>query len=176
MASGDAGKVKRKNKIKFQFCIRPIEMLESPVYQVLSRAAHQVLSRIEIEHAHHGGNDNGRLPVTYGNFEAYGLHERMIAPAIRELEALGFIEVTQRGCGGNAAFRQPSLYRITYRHAHDAEGDGTHEWRAIKTVEHAEEVARQARLDADPLAIKRGKNKIPPTQSEPFRLHKVGAK
>jgi hypothetical protein len=42
------------------------------------------LSRIEIEHAHHGGAVNGALPVTYEHFIEYGLHRRMIAPAIRE--------------------------------------------------------------------------------------------
>jgi hypothetical protein len=41
---------------------RLIEMLRSPAYRALSRAAHQVLARIEIELADHGGMDNGKLP------------------------------------------------------------------------------------------------------------------
>jgi hypothetical protein len=159
VGSGSAGK--RKNAIVGQFASRPIAMLESPAYRVLSLSAHRALARIEIEHAHHGGKDNGRLPVTYIDFETYGIHRRVIAPAIRELEALGFVEVTQRGCAGNAEFRQPSLYRITYRHAHDAAGDGTHEWRAIKTDERAEEIANSARLDADPKAVTAGKKRNP---------------
>ncbi len=108
-----------------------------------------MLARIEIEHAHHGGADNGQLPVTYADFQKYGIHLHAIAPAVRELEALGFIEVTQRGCGGNAEFRQPSLYRITYRHAKNETGDGTHEWRRLETDETAEAVANAARHNAD---------------------------
>jgi len=171
-----ARKPGRKNAIAGQFAARPIAMLEAPAYRVLSRAAHLVLSRLEIEHAHHGGKDNGKLPCTYQHFQEFGVHERMIAPAVRELVALGLVEITRRGCGGNAEFRQPNLYRLTYRPAHDASGDGTHEYQAIPTIDRADEIAKQARLAADPGAVRRAKNKIPPTQSEPFRLHKVGAK
>src|SRR6202161_2298900 len=105
-----ARKPGRKNAIAGQFAARPIAMLESPAYRVLSRAAHQVLSRLEIEHAHHGGCDNGKLPCTYCDFGEYGLHEHVIAAAIREVVALGLVEVVQRGCGGNSEFRKPSLY------------------------------------------------------------------
>jgi hypothetical protein len=55
---------KRRNKISGQFAARLIEMLESPAYRTLSRSALLVISRIEIELAYHGGNDNGQLPVT----------------------------------------------------------------------------------------------------------------
>jgi hypothetical protein len=54
-----------KNKIAGQFSARTIEMMESPAYRALSIHAHRILSRLEIEHAYHGGNENGRLPVTY---------------------------------------------------------------------------------------------------------------
>jgi hypothetical protein len=139
----------RRNQIAGQFAARRIDMLQSPAYRVLSRAAHQVLSRIEIEHAHHGGAENGVLPVTYEHFIEYGLHRRMIAPAIRELAALGFLEVTRRGSALNAHLCQSSMYRLTYRHAKGADGDGTHEWRNIRTLEEAEALARQARNEAD---------------------------
>jgi hypothetical protein len=69
-------------------------MLESPAYRVLSRAARMVLDRIEIEHMHHGGRENGNLPVTYNDFVVYGIHRHGISPAIRESQALGFIEIT----------------------------------------------------------------------------------
>ena len=129
------------------FAPRLIEMLRSPAYQVLSLAAHKVLARIEIELANHGGTRqaNGRLPVTFDHFEEYGLHRRSIAPAIREVEALGFVEVTQRGCGGNANFKQPSMYRLTYRPAEGAPSDGSHEWRRITDLSTAAALAEQAR-------------------------------
>jgi hypothetical protein len=145
---------KRKNSIAGQFAARPILMLESPPYRVLSRAALQVLARIEIEHAHHGGVENGVLPVPYDHFVEYGIHRHAIAPAIRELVALGLVEVTQRGCAGNAEFKQPNLYRLTYRNAKGAAGDGTHEWRLVKTVEQAEQIAKRARADSDPRVLR----------------------
>jgi hypothetical protein len=140
----------KRNAIAGQFAARPIAMLESAAYRTLSRAAHQVLSRIEIEHAHHGGVENGELPVTYDHFVEYGLHRHAIAPAIRELAALGFIEVTRRGCALNGDLQQVSLYRLTFRHAKRAAGDGTYEWRRITTIGQAEALAKAARHEVDP--------------------------
>jgi len=118
-------------------------MLESPAYRALSLSGHRILARIEIEMAHHGGGDNGKLPVTFDDFEAFGIHRHAIAPGIRECEALGFVEITERGCAGNREFRQASLYRLTYRPLNRA--DPTHEWRRVKTVEEAQMITRQAR-------------------------------
>lgn len=56
-----------------QFSAHPISMLESPAFRVLSASAYRVIARIEIELAHHGANDNGRLPVTYEDFVDYGI-------------------------------------------------------------------------------------------------------
>ena len=115
-------------RIPGKFSPRLIEMLESSAYRALSRAAHQVLARIEIEHANHGGKDNGSLPVTFDQFVAYGIHRRMIAPAIRELVALGFLEITQQGRAGNGEWRRPNMFRLTYR---DTDVSATNEWRRI---------------------------------------------
>ena len=82
----------RKNKISGQFSWRTIAMMESPAFQVLSLSGRRVLDRLEIEHAHHGGNDNGQLPVTYDQFIEYGIHRNAVSPAIREVEALGFVK------------------------------------------------------------------------------------
>src|SRR5262249_46769692 len=95
-------------------------MLESPAYRVLSRSAHMVLARIEIELAHHAVNDNGRLPVTTENFVEYGMHRTSVAPALREAEALGFIRITERGHGGNAEYRSPNRFYLTYAHTRDS--------------------------------------------------------
>src|ERR1700730_13730069 len=101
---------KRRSRISGQYSARLIEMLESPAYRALSRSAHMVISRIEVELAHHGGNENGRLPVTTEDFIAYGMDRGSVAPAIREAEALGFIRVTERGRGGNAEYRKPNFF------------------------------------------------------------------
>jgi hypothetical protein len=172
---------RRRNAISEQFVPHTRSMLESSAFRVLSRAAHMVLARIEIEHMHHGGTENGHLPVTYDNFVAYGIHRHAIAPAIRELVALGFIEVTERGRAGNRDFRSPSRYRLTYRHAKNAAGDGTHEWRWIQTMEQAEEVAKRARSNTDETNIsvvrrkrieEQGRNKTPVTENAKFQCRK----
>jgi hypothetical protein len=135
-------------------------MLESPPFRVLSVSGHRILARIEIELAHHGGNDNGRLPVTFDDFRKYGMDRDAIAPAIRECEALGFIEVTVRGRAGNAEFRAPNKFRLTYRPAKDVVGDGTHEWRQIKTIEDAFALAREARKTPQKQNPNRGKPEL----------------
>jgi hypothetical protein len=140
----------RRNKISGQFSAHLVEMLESPPHRVLSLSARRVLDRIEIEHAHHGGNDNGKLPVTFNQFHEYGIHRHSIAPGIREVEALGFLVVTVKGRAGNAEHRAANLFRLTYRHADGLPGDGTHEWRRITTMDEAVKIADTARKDKPP--------------------------
>jgi hypothetical protein len=41
--------IRRRNRISEQYSVRLITMLESPAYCVLSRSAHLVISRIEVE-------------------------------------------------------------------------------------------------------------------------------
>ena len=96
---------KRRNWIARQFAARPIEMLESPAMRVLTLAERRALDRIEIEYAHHGGADNGKLPITYADFERFALHPNVVAPSLRVLVSLGFIEITRKGYGGAAEVR-----------------------------------------------------------------------
>jgi hypothetical protein len=97
-----------KTRISGQWLWRTIEMMASPAFRVLSHSAHRILDRLEIELAHHGGNDDGRLPVTFDHFAEYGIDRHSIAPAMREVEALKFIEATERGRAGNAEYRRPN--------------------------------------------------------------------
>jgi hypothetical protein len=105
---------RKRNQIDGQFSARTIEMLQSPAYRVLSLSAHRVLDRVCIELAQHGGNDNGKLPVTYEQFVEYGIHRHAIAPAIRELEALGFLVVTERGRPSAGEFRLANRFFIPW--------------------------------------------------------------
>ena len=132
----------RRNSIGEQFAPRTIRMLRCPAYSVLSLSGRRVLDRIEIEMADHGGTDNGKLPVTYDDFERYGIHRHCIGPAIREVVALGFVEITEQGRAGNAEWRKPNLFRLTYRHT---KYEPTNEWEKIKTPEEAEAIAQAAR-------------------------------
>jgi hypothetical protein len=134
---------RRRSKIQGQFHARTIEMMESPAYRVLSLSAHRVLDRICVEYAHHGGTENGRPPVTFDDFVDYGIHRHAVAPAIRELEVLGFIEITQRGKPSAGTFRWPNYFRLTF-----VNPEPTNEWKAIKTMEEAKmraDMARSAR-------------------------------
>jgi hypothetical protein len=142
----------RRNKFEGQFAGRLIAMLESPAWASLTLTARRVLDRLEIELAKHGGNDNGKLVVTYEQFIAFGIDKNSIAAAIRELEALGFVEA-EHGKAGNREYRWPSSYRLTY---HDVgRAKPTNEWKRIKTTEEADGIADAARKQkATP--IKRG--------------------
>jgi hypothetical protein len=149
--------MKRRNSISGQFSARLIEMLESPAYRVLSRSAHMAISRVEIELAHHGGNDNDQLPVPTEDFIAYGMDRGSVAPGIREAEALGFLRV-QRGRGGNAEHRKPSLFGLTFaQHRDSRRRPPTDDWRTIKTIEEAAQIARTARQAKDQRAVAHGK-------------------
>ena len=141
----------RRNWIGEQFAPRTIRMLRSPAYCVLSLSSRRVLDRIEIEMADHGGTDNGKLPVTYDDFERYGIHRHAIGPAIREVVALGFVEITEAGRAGNAEWRKPNLFRLTYRLTkYEPANDG----RKSKTPEEAEAIAQSARAPRRPAKTK----------------------
>jgi hypothetical protein len=135
-------------------------MLRSPAYRALSLSGHRVMSRVEIELANHGGNDNGRLPVTKQDFIDYGISSaRLVASAIRENVALGFLRVTQRGRGGNAEHRQPNHFLLTFAYGRDSRAiSPTHDWRKIKTNEEAEQIAATARKTKDANAVAFGQH------------------
>src|SRR5262245_50050590 len=111
-----------------QFAPRTIDMLRSPAMRVLSLTGRRILDRIGIELASHGGEDNGALPVTHRDFVEFGIHDHAVAPGLREVEALGLVEI-KRGRAGNAEFRRPSLLRLTYRPSKGKRE--TNEWRHI---------------------------------------------
>ena len=155
----------RHNKISGQFAARLIEMLESPAYRVLSLSAHRVLSRIEIEWAHHGGQDNGQLPVTFDNFADYGVHRASIGPALAELEALGFIMITEKGKKARAAdYRRPNKFLLTSRPVSKG-ADQLPKWKRFKTMEEAEAAAESARR----ISGEKKKSPVRKTYREPVR-------
>ncbi len=98
------------------------------------------------------------MPLTYADLITYGLHENQIAAAMREAQALGFAQCTRRGHGGNAEFRAPNLWRLTY-----VQNIGplapTDEWKRIETLEQAKAIAATARAEKDPLKVALGKSR-----------------
>jgi len=137
----------RRTSISGQFAPRLVEMLESFAYRVMSLSARRAIDRVEIELAHHGGNDNGKLPVTFQQFISYGIDRHSVAPAIREAISLGFLRITQAGCAGNREYRSPNLFRLTYRPAKGVPGDGSHEWKLFGSLGDAKQTASKARAE-----------------------------
>lgn len=140
----------RKSVIKRQFAWRYLDMLYSPAYRALSLSGHRVISRIELELGKHGGDapksgkrENGKLVVTFDDFEEYGIDRHSILGAIREVVALGFVAITEAGRAGNAEFRAPNKFRLTYRPTQGV--DATEDWEKIGTLEEARTIAAQAR-------------------------------
>jgi hypothetical protein len=106
--------MKAKHKPKTEPHIRHmVELLKSPAMWALSRTAHKILMYVECQGAKLAGKKNGKVPITYEDLEAQGLHTNSIAPALNEIHALGVAEV-KRGRGGNAEFRRPNFIRLTY--------------------------------------------------------------
>jgi hypothetical protein len=153
-----SGKYRRRNSINERFSIHTGPMLESPAWRVLSRGAHQFLSRLEVELCRHGGHDSSKLPLTYEDLMVYGMSRNQIPPAMREAIALGFAECTRPGRAGNAEHRLPSLWRITYTFPADG-NQPTDEWQRIKTMREAKAIARDARAEKDERAVRFGKNR-----------------
>jgi hypothetical protein len=168
---------RRRNQIAGQFIVHPRQMIESPAWRALSLGARRALDRIELEHMSHGGAENGKLPVTYLDFEHTGVRRHSVAPAIRELAALGFIEIMRKGYHGAAELRAPSLYRLTYLRARDAgykDATGSHDYLKIKTDEEAEKMAAVARRATDPRNVERGKIHFATPQNVRISPHEKG--
>jgi len=136
-------------------------MISSPAMRALSLSAIRAMHRLEEEHMSHGGAENGRLIVTHDQFIAWGIDKDSVSPAIRELTALGFVEITQPGAAGNEGYRRAARYRLTYVNS-AARLQPSHEWKALKTMEDAKSISAGARAAKDQRAVAAGsKNKIP---------------
>jgi hypothetical protein len=140
----DGKTVPRKKIGAQQWAWLDVKAVESPAFQALSLSGHRVLWRIQIEYCHHGGNENGKLPVTFRDFQKYGIHPGAIAPAIREVAALGFIRITQEGvASSDPQYRRPNMFALT--HVQTEKEPATNDWQRHKTIEDALATAMTAR-------------------------------
>ena len=131
-------------KIAYQFVPLNAEMLDLPAYRVLSLSGHRVLARVQLEICRHGGADNGKLIVTFRDFEDYGIERHSIAPAIAEVVALGFLRITHKGRAGNAGYRSANQFMITHLPMPGVKPFD--DWRKFLTDEDARAAAVDARL------------------------------
>ncbi len=150
----------RNAKIDWPFAAIPWAMLESPAWLALSPNGRRVVDRLIVEHGHHGGKENGRLPCAYTDFVNAGVRDGSVSDAIREAIALGFIKVTERGRAGNGEFRRAAQYELTFLNKGPVKA--THDWQRIETRDDAERISaaarekiarRKARIDQAEVAV-----------------------
>ena len=112
MAKHRRSNVPRPSMMSGPWVAHPAAMIR--VFLELGLAARRILDVLEIEHCRHGRRDNGRLVCTYSNFEQGGVRRGSICGALRELVAVGLIEITRSGRRSYADLRLPSMYRLTF--------------------------------------------------------------
>ena len=139
-----------------QYCGRPLEFLASFAFRALSKSDVMVLARIEMELRHHGGHENGTLPVTKSDFIDYGVYQNAIPGSIRALEALGIITV-KHGRGGNSEHRQPNRFGLNFLCGQLKVAAPTNTWKRFRTLEEAENAAAKARAGKDSTKVSYGR-------------------
>src|SRR4051794_9892127 len=144
MAKHRRSNVPRPSMMRGPWVAHPVAMIR--VFPGLSLAARRILDVLEIEHCCHVRRDNGRLVCTYSNFEQGGVRRGSICGALRELVAVGLIEITRSGRRSYADLRLPSLYRLTFEptYVDGTRAEPTHEWKKQKTGNHSTTVASGA--------------------------------
>jgi hypothetical protein len=120
------------------------EMLESPAWRALPPAAKGVIERIAIEHMSHGGTENGKLPVTYTDFENYGIRRMSIRFGIMAAEALGWITITQEGHAGAGDTRRTTRYALQWLDRHDG-APRSNAWKRFDTLDDAKAAVERVR-------------------------------
>src|SRR5215469_6374386 len=90
------------------------ELLNSPAWRHRSVYARRLIDRLELEHAHHDGRENGFHKLTWRQMREAGISGDFIASTIEEVETLGLVTVTHRGAYRGGARNDMSTYRLNY--------------------------------------------------------------
>jgi hypothetical protein len=118
------------------FCVpMPRDLLISAAWLAMSDQCRKLIDALMVEHADHGGVENGNLKAPYDTLEARGMRRGNILNAVLEARALGIVDPT-RGLRLHGSRKAPSMYRLTWLGTPDGLTP-TNEWRAIKTEEEA---------------------------------------
>ncbi|MCS3896444.1 hypothetical protein M2171_005577 [Bradyrhizobium japonicum USDA 38] len=119
------------------FCVPvPRDLLCSPAWLAMSDQCRKLIDALMIEHADHGGVENGNLKCPYDTLVARGIRRGNILGAVLEARALGILD-PRRGVRSYGSRKTPSTYRLTWLGTPDGLTP-TNEWRAIHTREEAE--------------------------------------
>lgn len=95
------------------FIYHTLDLMASPAWQGRSIACARLVDFLELEHARHGGAENGSLLAPYTQLVEFGIGRRLIAPAIREAERRGLIRV-ERGGKKGTAITELNRFTLTY--------------------------------------------------------------
>lgn len=125
------------------------EVMNSPAFAVLSPVATKALFVLVNRHAGLARRKNGHLSMGYAAFENFGLSDRVLTQALKEAEALGFL---QRTFGGRRPYGpdrgRAQEFRLTFFGTFDAGGKPvkpTNEWKTIKSLAQAKEIVASIR-------------------------------
>lgn len=158
--SGRSRKMKKTWLQGAQFVALRKDMLEHDAFQALDDNARRVLDRLILEFLRTGGQENGKLVVTWDQFQAHGCTRRLIRRSLRQLIAGGFVRTTVQG-GMDLGERVPSQYRLTFLPI-NKKSPPTDEWKGMSA--NAVHEARTDWEDRRSAAQRRRRTKtLPPT-------------
>ena len=146
---------KRRNQINEQFSARLISMLESPAYRALSRASRLVISRIEVELARHGGNDNGRLPARPTSSSSSGCTVVRSPPPYGKPRRLDLSASPNAGVVGTRNTEAPNKFFLTFAYGRTSRQEPpTHDWRRIESLKRPSKYYGQHALTRTPMQLR----------------------
>lgn len=127
------------------FVMHRLSLLLSDAWQKRPVPLIRLLEQLEIEHLRHGGQENGKLYVSYSQLQLSGISRRTIRPAIDCGMALGLLKAESDPDFQGGDLRQPNRYALTYLPVRNAKLP-TDEWRTLspQQVEKALERFRSA--------------------------------
>ena len=113
----------------------------------------ECIARIRVELANHGGKDNGKLPVTFLDFEKYGVappcnrasNTRSRGPRVDTRHTI-------RPCR-TGDYRAPNMFALTHMTVNEMKA--TNNWDKIETMVEAQIIAKAARKTPNTSAGKR---------------------
>ncbi len=123
-------------------------LMDSAAYRALSHSGRIVLDRIHREHGAQGGKENGRLKVTWRDFQKAGVQPRRITRAVAEVEALGLAIRTyygRRACGEDRG--ASAQFRLTWLPVMEPDNltPATNEWKRFgDDIGGAKRIAKSA--------------------------------
>ena len=92
-----------------------LAMMWCPAWIGMPRHAQRIIERVLLEFHQHGREDNGLLPVTYGQFQKHGVRRELIPEGLIIAMRLGWLDRTSQGAWSSMAeLRKPSMYAIPW--------------------------------------------------------------